>query len=186
MKEYAIGYLAQRTGLAVSAIRHYESQGLIKPNRTTSGQRRFAHSDIRRLSFIKIAQNLGFSLPYIRDLLASLPDHRTPSAADWARISKNFKSVLNTRIKRLEQLRDTLSSCIGCGCLSLKAALCTIKATTQDSAALERCFFLRRQNTPQNEKDPRRASGQVQQGDTCHNPDMRRGPNLTDDNLGEQ
>ena len=117
MKEYAIGYLAQRTGLAVSAIRHYESQGLIKPNRTTSGQRRFARSDIRRLSFIKIAQNLGFSLPYIRDLLASLPDHRTPSAADWARISKNFESVLNTRIKRLEQLRNTLSSCIGCGCL---------------------------------------------------------------------
>ena len=111
MKEYAIGYLAQRTGLAVSAIRHYESQGLIKPNRTTSGQRRFARSDIRRLSFIKIAQNLGFSLP----------DHRTPSAADWARISKNFESVLNTRIKRLEQLRDTLSSCIGCGCLSLKS-----------------------------------------------------------------
>lgn len=121
MKEYAIGYLAQRTGLAVSAIRHYESQGLIKPNRTTSGQRQFARSDIRRLSFIKIAQNLGFSLPYIRDLLASLPDHRTPSAADWARISKNFESVLNTRIKRLEQLRDTLSSCIGCGCLSLKS-----------------------------------------------------------------
>ena len=104
MKEYAIGYLAQRTGLAVSAIRHYESQGLIKPNRTTSGQRRFARSDIRRLSFIKIAQNLGFSLPHIRDLLDSLPDHRTPSAADWARILKNFESVLNTRIKRLEQL----------------------------------------------------------------------------------
>ena len=125
MKEYAIGYLAQRTGLAVSAFRHYESQGLIKPNRTASGQRRFARSDIRRLSFIKIAQNLGFSLPYIRDLLASLPDHRTPSAADWAHILKNFESVLNTRIKCLEQLRDTLSSCIGCGCLSLKScALC--------------------------------------------------------------
>ena len=90
MKEYAIGYLAQRTGLAVSAIRHYESQGLIKPNRTTSGQRRFAHSDIRRLSFIKIAQNLGFSLLYIRNLLAGLPDRRTPSAADWAHISKDF------------------------------------------------------------------------------------------------
>ena len=104
MKEYAIGYLAQHTGLANSAIRHYESQGLIKPNRTTSGQRRFARSDIRRLSFIKIAQNLGFSLPYIRDLLASLPDHQTPSAAGWARISENFESVLNTRIKRSEQL----------------------------------------------------------------------------------
>ena len=124
-KEYAIGYLAQRTGLAVSAIRHYESQGLIKPNRTASGQRQFARSDIRRLSFIKIAQSLGFSLPYIRDLLAGLPDHRTPSGTDWARISKNFESVLNARIKRLEQLRDTLSSCIGCGCLSLKScALC--------------------------------------------------------------
>ena len=120
-KEYAIGYLAQRTGLAVSAIRHYESQGLIKPNRITSGQRQFARSVIRRLSFIKIAQSLGFSLPYIRDLLARLPDHRTPSGTDWARISKNFESVLNARIKRLEQLRDTLSSCIGCGCLSLKS-----------------------------------------------------------------
>ena len=119
MKEYAIGYLAQRTGLAVSAIRHYESQDLIKPNRSTSGQRRFARSDIRRLSFIKIAQSLGFSLPYIRDLLAGLPDHRTPSGTDWARISKNFESVLNACIKRLEQLRDTLS--IGCGCLSLKS-----------------------------------------------------------------
>ena len=121
MKEYAIGYLAQRTGLAVSAIRHYESRGLIKPNRSTSGQRRFAHSHIRRLSFTKIAHNLGFSLPYIRDLLARLPDHQIPSAADWARISKNFESALNTRIKCLEQLRDTLSSCIGCGYLSLKS-----------------------------------------------------------------
>ncbi|MBT6298084.1 MAG: redox-sensitive transcriptional activator SoxR [Rhodobacteraceae bacterium] len=120
-KEYAIGYLAQRTGLAVSAIRHYESQGLIKPNRTASGQRRFARSDIRRLSFIKIAQSLDFSLPYIRDLLAGLPDHRTPSGTDWARISKNFESVLNAPIKRLKQLRDTLNSCIGCGCLSLKS-----------------------------------------------------------------
>ena len=121
LKEYAIGYLAQLTGLAVSAIWHYESQGLIKPNRTASGQRRFARSDIRRLSFIKIAQSLGFSLPYIRDLLAGLPDHRTPSGTDWARISKNFESVLNARIKRLEQLRVTLRSCIGCGCLSLKS-----------------------------------------------------------------
>ena len=120
-KEYAIGYLAQRTGLAISAIRHYESRGLIKPNRTASGQRRFARSDIRRLSFIKIAQSLGFSLPYIRDLLAGLPDHRTPSGTDWARISKNFESVLNAPIKRLKQLRDTLNSCICCGCLSLKS-----------------------------------------------------------------
>ena len=101
LKEYAIGYLAQRTGLAVSAIWHYESQGLIKPNRAASGQRRFARSDIRRLSFIKIAQSLGFSLPYIRDLLAGLPDHRTPSGTDWARISRNFESVFNARIKRL-------------------------------------------------------------------------------------
>jgi MerR family redox-sensitive transcriptional activator SoxR len=91
-KEYAIGYLAQRTGLAVSAIRHYESQGLIKPNRTASGQRQFARSDVRRLSFIKITQNLNFSSPYIRDLLAGLPDYRIPSAADWACISKILKT----------------------------------------------------------------------------------------------
>ena len=120
MKEYAIGYLACRTGLAVSAFRHYESQGLIKPNRTTSGQRRFARSDIRRLSFIKIAQNLGFSLKFIRELLISLPDNRTPTAADWAQISNVFDSVLNARITHLEQLRDTPRGCIGCGCLSLK------------------------------------------------------------------
>jgi MerR family transcriptional regulator, redox-sensitive transcriptional activator SoxR len=145
--------------LAVSAIRHYESQGLIKPNRTASGQRRFARSDIRRLSFIKIAQSLGFSLPYIRDLLAGLPDHRTRSGTDWASISKNFKSVLKARIKRLEQLRNTLKSCIGCNCLSLKVALCTIIAITLDSTAPVRCFFMRHQKVMRHKKDPRQASG---------------------------
>jgi MerR family transcriptional regulator, redox-sensitive transcriptional activator SoxR len=169
--------------LAVPAIRHCESQGLIKPNRTASGQRRFARLDIRRLSFIKIAQSPGFNLPYIRDLLAELPDHRTPSGTDWARISKNFESVLDARIKRLKQLRDTLSSCIGCGCLSLKSTLCTIIAITLDSTAPVRCLFLKHQKVMGHEKDPRQASGQVQQGDTCHNPDIQRVSNLTDNNL---
>ncbi|MDU8928870.1 redox-sensitive transcriptional activator SoxR [Alisedimentitalea sp. MJ-SS2] len=114
-----IGFIAKRTGLAVSAIRFYEDKGLIRSVRAASGQRRFARADIRRLSFIKIAQGLGFTLPQIRDTLASLPDARTPTARDWARISRRFRAALDDRIATLERLRDDLDGCIGCGCLSL-------------------------------------------------------------------
>ena len=115
-----IGILADRTGLAVSAIRFYEEKGLLRPLRNPAGHRRFDRSDIRRLSFIMIAQDLGFSLARIAEVLAQLPDRRTPTRSDWTRVSKAFRGDLDARITRLERLRDTLDGCIGCGCLSLK------------------------------------------------------------------
>lgn len=119
-----IGKLADRTGLAVSAIRYYETQGLLTPLRNAGGQRRFRRSDIRRLSFVMIAQKFGYTLPEIRDVLATLPQERTPTAADWARIGSEFRASLNQRIATLVHLRDNLDGCIGCGCLSLsKCAL---------------------------------------------------------------
>ena len=105
----SIGDIAARTGLAVSAIRYYEMQGLIAPWRNAAGRRRFQRADIRRLSFVMIAQQFGFTLPQIRVELDRLPKHRAPTKADWSRIT------------RLEKLRDTLDGCIGCGCLSLDA-----------------------------------------------------------------
>lgn len=118
-KEISIGELARRTGLAHSAIRYYEDEGLVHPERTAAGQRRFLRSDIRRLSFVMIAQRLGFSLARIRELLHELPDRRTPGAGDWTRISTRIRDELDDRIAQLERLRDTLDGCIGCGCLSL-------------------------------------------------------------------
>lgn len=122
--EITIGTLAARTGLAHSAIRYYEEEGLVHPERTAAGQRRFLRSDIRRLSFVMIAQKLGFPLARIRGLLERLPDKRTPNARDWAHISTEMRSELDARISELEHLRDKLDGCIGCGCLSLdKCAL---------------------------------------------------------------
>lgn len=115
----SIGALAARTGLAVSAIRYYEAQGLIAPWRNAGGQRRFQRADIRRLSFVMIAQQFGFSLPEIGGLLAQLPDRRTPTPKDWATISTRFRDRLDARIQTLQTLRDNLDGCIGCGCLSL-------------------------------------------------------------------
>ncbi|WP_295317016.1 redox-sensitive transcriptional activator SoxR [Roseobacter sp.] len=115
----SIGALAQRTGLAVSAIRYYEEQGLIRPWRNPGGQRRFDRSDLRRLSFVIIARQFGFTLPEIRRELDHLPGGRTPTKADWKKISTRFRSGLNARIETLERLRDNLDGCIGCGCLSL-------------------------------------------------------------------
>ncbi len=115
----SIGDLAERTGLAVSAIRYYDAQGLIDPWRNAGGQRRFERSDIRRLSFVMIAQQFGFTLPQIRAELDLLPKGRVPNKADWARISTGFRAALDARIDTLVRMRDTLDSCIGCGCLSL-------------------------------------------------------------------
>jgi MerR family transcriptional regulator, redox-sensitive transcriptional activator SoxR len=114
-----IGYLSKRTGLAVSAIRYYEEQGLVRPIRSGGGQRQFRRSDIRRLSFVQIAQQFGFTLSQIRAELSLLPDSRTPTKADWTRISTVFRTALNQRIETLTQLRENLDGCIGCGCLSL-------------------------------------------------------------------
>ena len=115
-----IGELARRTGLSVSAIRYYESKGLIEPHRTGGNQRRFLRSDIRRLSFILIAQRLGLSLGEIEAQLARLPHGRTPNAHDWAAISRTIRDELDVRIAELSRARDNLNGCISCGCLSLK------------------------------------------------------------------
>ena len=120
----SIGVLASRTGLSVSAIRFYERKGLIEPFRSAGGQRRFLRSDIRRLSFIRIAQALGLSIEGIAAELARLPHQRTPNAADWAKISRAMRLMLDEKIAILERTRDRLDGCIGCGCLSLtKCAL---------------------------------------------------------------
>jgi MerR family redox-sensitive transcriptional activator SoxR len=115
-----IGELARRTGLSVSAIRFWEEKGLVEALRTRGGQRRFLRSDIRRLSFALIAQQLGFSLEAIGRELAVLPQGRTPTAADWAKISRGFRRQLDERIAAMERMRDRLDNCIGCGCLSLR------------------------------------------------------------------
>ncbi len=117
---FSIGDLARRTGLSVSAIRFYEARGLVSPDRNQGGQRRYEGSDIRRLSFVMIAQRLGFTIAEIADVLATLPDSRTPTQRDWARISKAFRKDLDQRIAMMTRLRDNLDGCIGCGCLSLK------------------------------------------------------------------
>ena len=117
----SIGALAGRTGLAVSAIRYYEAQGLIRPWRNAGGQRRFERADLRRLSFVMIAQQFGFTLPQIKAELDRLPGARTPTKSDWARISEGFRAALDARIATLTKLRDNLDGCIGCGCLSLEA-----------------------------------------------------------------
>ena len=118
--ELSIGDLARRTGLSVSAIRFYESRGLVAAERTAGGQRRFRRTDIRKLSFVMIAQQLGFSLTRIKAQLAALPDGRPPTQRDWSRISKGFRGELDDRIATLERMRRRLDGCIGCGCLSLK------------------------------------------------------------------
>lgn len=116
----AIGALAKRTGLSVSAIRYYDSQGLVHASRNAGGQRRFHRSTIRRLSFVLIAQQLGLKLETISRQLQALPKERTPTAKDWAAIGRTMRKDLDERIDALTRMRDNLDGCIGCGCLSLK------------------------------------------------------------------
>jgi MerR family redox-sensitive transcriptional activator SoxR len=116
-----IGELAARSGVAASALRYYERVGLIRARRTTGNQRRYERTELRRVAFIRIAQQVGVSLDDIRGALASLPDERTPTKADWARLSARWRRELEARISLLERLRDDLTGCIGCGCLSLRA-----------------------------------------------------------------
>ncbi len=130
----AIGQLAKRTGLAVSALRFYEEKGLVKAGRSESGHRQFKRSDIRRVSFVMAAQKLGFTLPEIREQLDNLPDSRTPTKADWGKLGKQFKEQIQQRIEDLEKLRDKLDSCIGCGCLSLQK--CRLYNPDDEAAAL--------------------------------------------------
>lgn len=114
-----IGDVARRAGLATSALRYYERQGLISSVRTSGGIRRYPRSVLRRLAFIRAAQSVGLSLEEIRAALSTLPDRRNPTAADWTRLSRGWRARLDEQIEGLVALRDQLGSCIGCGCLSL-------------------------------------------------------------------
>ena len=115
----SIGTLAKRTGVAVSAIRYYEERNLLTSLRTGGNQRRFLRSDIRRISFILIAQKLGLGLSEIESELATLPQGRTPTLTDWQRISRSMRNQLDAKIQLLTRTKQKLDQCIGCGCLSL-------------------------------------------------------------------
>jgi len=117
----SVGELAARGGVAVSALHYYESRGLIQAQRSGGNQRRYPRAALRRVAFIRAAQQLGVGLAEIADALAALPDQRTPTKADWARLSARWREQLDARIAALQALRDRLDGCIGCGCLSLKA-----------------------------------------------------------------
>jgi MerR family redox-sensitive transcriptional activator SoxR len=119
MDELTIGQVAARSGVAPSALRYYEEQRLISAERTAGGARRYSRSVLRRLAFVRAAQNVGLSLTEIREALATLPDGRPPTARDWARLSAGWRDRLDEQITALVRLRDGLTSCIGCGCLSL-------------------------------------------------------------------
>ena len=115
-----IGEMASRSGVRTSTLRYYESRGLISSDRTEGGQRRFARETLRRVAVIRAAQILGLTLEEIRRALDELPQGRTPDRRDWERLSRTWRGSLDGRIAELEALRDRLSGCIGCGCLSLE------------------------------------------------------------------
>jgi MerR family redox-sensitive transcriptional activator SoxR len=115
-----IGQLAERSGVATSAIRFYESRGLIDSERTTGNQRRYAQATLRRVSFIRAAQRVGLTLDEIGEAMSTLPSNRTPTKKDWTRLSATWRDRLDEQIARIEKLRDNLDGCIGCGCLSLQ------------------------------------------------------------------
>ncbi len=115
-----VSEVARRSGYAPSALRFYEREGLISAHRTEGGQRRYRRVVLRRLAFIRAARKVGLALEEVKEVLAALPESRTPTRADWARISRLWRQRLDEQIEALVALRDGLDSCIGCGCLSLK------------------------------------------------------------------
>lgn len=117
----SVGELAARSGVAVTALHYYESRGLLAAQRSAGNQRRYPRAVLRRVAFIRAAQQLGIGLAEIAQALAALPEGRTPTKADWARLSTHWRTRLNERIAALQALRDRLDGCIGCGCLSLRA-----------------------------------------------------------------
>lgn len=117
----SVGELAARGGVAVSALHYYEARGLIQAQRSSGNQRRYPRAALRRVAFIRAAQQLDIGLAEISEALAALPEQRTPTKADWARLSSRWREQLDARISALQALRDRLDGCIGCGCLSLKA-----------------------------------------------------------------
>ncbi|WP_217196021.1 redox-sensitive transcriptional activator SoxR [Streptomyces buecherae] len=117
--ELTVGELSERSGVPASALRFYERQGLIRSRRTSGNQRRFARDTLRRVAFVRVSQRVGIPLATIRDVLGLLPEERTPDRDDWAQVSQCWQEDLNARIRQLEKLRDHLTDCIGCGCLSI-------------------------------------------------------------------
>ncbi|GAB2947119.1 MULTISPECIES: redox-sensitive transcriptional activator SoxR [unclassified Streptomyces] len=123
LHELSVGQLSARSGAAVSALHFYESKGLITSSRTSGNQRRYSRDALRRVAFVRAAQRVGIPLATIRDALAELPDERTPNREDWARLSAAWRKELDDRIGQLRRLRDHLTDCIGCGCLSLETCV---------------------------------------------------------------
>lgn len=130
--ELTIGELSERSGVPASALRFYEREGLITSRRTTGNQRRYTRDTLRRVAFVRVSQRVGIPLAMIRDVLALLPEGRTPTREDWARVSQCWEGELTARIEQLQRLRDNLTDCIGCGCLSLDR--CAL-ANPQDTLA---------------------------------------------------
>jgi MerR family transcriptional regulator, redox-sensitive transcriptional activator SoxR len=129
-----IGEVVRRSGVAHSALRFYEERGLVRAERTAGNQRRYPREVLRRLAFIRAGQRVGLSLEDIAAALAELPDGRTPTTRDWQRLSRSWRAELDARIDGMIRLRDRLTGCIGCGCLSLRA--CSLYNTDDELAAL--------------------------------------------------
>jgi MerR family redox-sensitive transcriptional activator SoxR len=119
-QELSVGEVARRSGVAVSALHFYERKGLIHSLRTAGNQRRYSREVLRRLAVIRVAQRVGLPLEAVANAFAALPENKTPTKAEWARMSALWKDELDQRIEQLRLLRDQLTDCIGCGCLSLK------------------------------------------------------------------
>ncbi len=143
-----IGEVASRSGVRTSALRYYEERGLITSERTTGGQRRYARETLRRVAVIRAAQVLGLTLEEIRAALNELPRARTPDEHDWERLSQTWRSTLDARIAELEALRDRLSGCIGCGCLSLERCALFNPDDRAASVGTGAQYLLRRSATP--------------------------------------
>ncbi|WP_319004699.1 redox-sensitive transcriptional activator SoxR [Microbulbifer variabilis] len=133
-REMTVGEVAERSDVAVSALHFYESKGLISSWRTSGNQRRYSRDVLRRVAIIKVAQSTGIPLAEIREALATLPDGRTPTAKDWAKLSAGWREELDQRILQLTQLRDRLEGCIGCGCLSMQS--CPLRNPGDQAAEL--------------------------------------------------
>ena len=119
--ELTPGELANRSGVAISALHFYERDGLITSRRTSGNQRRYTRDTLRRVAFIRMSQRLGIPLARVRSALATLPADRVPTSKDWAKLSAGWRQELDDRILHLQRLRDNLAECIGCGCLSLRS-----------------------------------------------------------------
>src|SRR5918911_5184894 len=137
-----IGELARRAGVAPSALRYYEQLGLLTSSRTASGQRRYERHMLRRVAFVRAAQNVGLTLDEIAEALGTLPDGRTPTRADWVRLSRGWQARLDEQIAALQALRDDLGSCIGCGCLSMRRCALSNPADSAGGAGATGAAYL--------------------------------------------